>query len=101
SEGYFAALAQRPDIILLDLLLPGFTGTELLHLLRSNPDTARTPVILISALDGRPKTAGAEVRGDAFLRKPFDLDVLVRRIDETLAWQSPRHKSARFAPDPA
>ncbi len=95
SEGYFAALRERPDLILLDLLLPGFTGTELLHLLRTNPDIARVPIIVISALDARTGGSPTEVRGDAYLRKPFDLDLLVRKVERTLDSRSELHREAR------
>ena len=50
SAGYFAALTEGPEVILLDMLLPGFTGSELMHLLRTNPDVARIPIVVISAL---------------------------------------------------
>ena len=88
SSGYFSALTENPEIILLDLLLPGFTGSELMHLLRTNPDVARIPILVISALDAESNAPRDGRRADAYLRKPFGLERLARRIDDLLERRS-------------
>lgn len=88
SSGYFSALTENPEIILLDLLLPGFTGSELMHLLRTNPDVARIPIVVISALDAESNAPRDGRRADAYLRKPFGLERLARRIDDLLERRS-------------
>lgn len=83
SEGYFAALRERPDVVVLDLMLPGFTGSELMHLLRTNPDTRRIPILVISALPHALRST-TDDRPDDDLEKPFDLEHLVRRVESLL-----------------
>lgn len=97
SQGYFAALRERPDAIVLDLLLPGFTGSELLHLLRTNPDTARIPILVVSALHPALRSPGGD-RPDDDLEKPFDLELLARRVEALIekraALAAAAHRSA-------
>ncbi len=50
EQGLRLAQEKRPDIILLDLLLPKLSGTEVLRSLKSDPGTAKTPVIIVSSL---------------------------------------------------
>lgn len=72
-------LAEDPDVILLDLVLPGMDGYTFLRELRRHPDKRDTPVIVLSAAvpPSRHKIAGA----DAFIRKPFDFDSLLHVIE--------------------
>lgn len=69
------AEAYRPDLVLLDLVLEGRSGFDVLEALRGNALTSRTPVLVISAssdVDAHVLAAGA----DRFLPKPFDPDQL-------------------------
>lgn len=50
AEGLSQALLEKPDLILLDLILPKVPGLEILKQLRANPETAKTPVIILSVL---------------------------------------------------
>jgi signal transduction histidine kinase/CheY-like chemotaxis protein len=74
------------DVILLDLHLPDMNGAEVLRQLRQRPETARTPVVVVSADAspgqlGRLRAAGA----DAFLSKPFDIGEFLVTVDGFLA----------------
>jgi CheY-like chemotaxis protein len=68
--------AQRPDLILLDLMLPVEDGWTFLRARRSEPSLARVPVVVISATDHARLLEAKELGADAFLSKPFDLDAL-------------------------
>lgn len=74
------ALAASPDLILLDLMLPGIDGAEISRQLRANPRTASIPIVLLSAarqLGQHARKMGA----NAMLQKPFDLDALEELIE--------------------
>ena len=81
-------LAQRhaPDLILLDLHLPDLPGREVLRLLRADPRTRRTPVVVITA-DATPGTAEALLAegATAFLTKPLDVRAFLSTVDRALA----------------
>lgn len=71
---------------MLDLLLPGATGHQVTHLLRTNPEVAGTPILVLSALDeGERFRFGSRHRADAYVGKPFDLKRLLDRIEVLLA----------------
>lgn len=80
-----AALAllddHHPDVILMDVMMPGMTGTEVLQAVRARPDTVETPVILVTMLD-RPDDIvyGLELGANDYLTKPVQAEVLVARV---------------------
>lgn len=64
---------QRPDLILLDVMMPGMDGYQLVARLKANAATAGIPVVLLSALDDRSSRAhGLTAGAEAFLTKPVD-----------------------------
>jgi CheY-like chemotaxis protein len=77
---------QQPDLIVLDVRMPGMDGFELCERLRLMPHTQLTPVVFLSAacsLDERVR--GLSVGGDDFIRKPFDGAELLARVKLHLA----------------
>jgi DNA-binding response OmpR family regulator len=76
-QGLEKLVAQRPDVVLLDLELPGMEGTELLLRKAKLPPVAKTPVIIITAVSNPPMLDGTV----AMLRKPFSLEELLSAID--------------------
>jgi DNA-binding response OmpR family regulator len=75
-----------PAIALLDVMLPGKSGIELLREVRADPALASIPVIVVSAWTREAdQTAAAEAGANAFLGKPFDIDVLRSMVRELLA----------------
>jgi DNA-binding response OmpR family regulator len=80
EAGLAEALAAPPDLVLLDLLLPGIDGWEVARRLRAEPSTARVPVLVVSIVD---EGAGAEVGAVGHLTKPFrarDVESMVRAL---------------------
>lgn len=79
EEGYWFARNHQYDVILLDIMLPGMSGLEILQGLRSKGDNV--PVILISARDTvDQRIEGLEIGADDYLIKPFALEELIARV---------------------
>ena len=77
---------NRPDIVLLDLRLPGMDGYQVCQRLKSDPLTSEIPVIMVTAfLTGSSDTVrGLEYGADDYLNKPVDLDVLAAKVKSVL-----------------
>jgi len=83
--GLRLALERPPDLILLDVLMPGLDGLELLGRLRVNPATVSVPVVLLTArTDSRDLVRGLELGADDYITKPFDIEELVARVGAVL-----------------
>ncbi len=75
------ALSDSPDIILLDVMMPGMDGFEVCRRLKDDPDTAHIPVVMVTALDDRAdRLRGLEIGADDFLSKPVDAPQLIGRM---------------------
>jgi len=75
------AAAEKPDIILLDVMMPGMDGFAVCRRLKDDPETRHIPVVLITALDGRSdRVNGLEAGADEFLTKPIDDVMLFARM---------------------
>jgi len=75
------AAAEKPDIILLDVMMPGMDGFQVCRRLKEDAATRHIPVVLITALDGRAdRISGLEAGADEFLTKPIDDVVLFARV---------------------
>ncbi len=76
-----AAMAPPPDLILLDLMMPGMDGFEVLRRLRAQASTAQIPVILLTALDDADSEARAfRLGADDYLNKPIRAPRLLARV---------------------
>ncbi|THD38248.1 MAG: response regulator [Sphingomonas sp.] len=74
------------DLVLLDMVMPGMTGVQVLAELRSRTETSDLPVIVVTARSDPEAAIEALAAGaDDHLAKPFDFDVLAARIERTLA----------------
>jgi two-component system cell cycle response regulator len=70
-----------PDLVLLDVMMPGMDGFEVCRRLRANPDTAEIPVLFVTALDDREtRLQGISAGADDFISKPFDRAELRLRV---------------------
>ncbi|HPA39321.1 MAG TPA: response regulator, partial [Phenylobacterium sp.] len=75
------AAKEKPDIILLDVMMPGMDGFQVCRRLKDDPETRHLPVVLVTALDGRgDRIAGLEAGADEFLTKPIDDVMLFARV---------------------
>ena len=92
AEGFSDARAFRdalsgskPDLIILDIMLPGEDGVELLKFLKGNPDTCRIPVIMATAKGMEyDKVQGLDLGADDYLVKPFGMMEMVSRVKAVL-----------------
>lgn len=82
-------LKQRPDVLLMDLVMPGKTGFELLREIRSEPALRYMPVIVLTAAsDSDTKLRALELGATDFLSKPVDSSELVLRLRNALAFKA-------------
>ena len=87
EQGLAAALDARrpPALIILDLLLPGMSGSELCRRLRREPATRRTPIIMLTALATEAeRVAGLDLGADDYIAKPFSVRELMARVRAVL-----------------
>jgi len=86
DEGLKMAQSDRPDLVISDIMMPKVNGLELLAALRSSPDTASLPVILLSAkAQVADVQRGLELGADDYVTKPFDPLELIDRVYKVLA----------------
>lgn len=84
-----SAQSELPDLILLDIALPGLNGLEVCHRLKEDPATATTPVLLLTGYVDQTNREAAERAGaQGFIAKPFSPAALVARIEEALSHRS-------------
>jgi two-component system cell cycle response regulator len=81
EEGLAKAAELTPDLILLDVMMPGMDGFEVCRRLRADPLLAEVPVIMVTALDDRDsRLQGIKAGADDFVSKPFDVAELRARV---------------------
>lgn len=84
-EALRAVESQMPDLVVLDLMLPGLSGLDVLKELRRRPETQSLPVILLTALrEERDRIEGLKVGADDYLSKPFSPEELILRVRAVL-----------------
>jgi two-component system phosphate regulon response regulator PhoB len=84
-EGLLAAREQRPDLVLLDLMLPDVSGTEVCRAIKDDPSTRTTPVVMLTArAEEIDRVVGFEIGADDYVTKPFSVRELVLRIRAVL-----------------
>ena len=85
QAGLKSVKRDRPDLIILDIMLPGLDGFEICQMLRSDGDTAQIPIIILSAKSQETdKVVGLELGADDYMTKPFSPRELVARVKAIL-----------------
>lgn len=85
SSGITKAINEQPDLILLDIVMPGITGIEACKTLISNTTTSRIPIILVTAkADAEDTKEGLEAGAFDYIKKPFNKTELMARVNSAL-----------------
>ena len=111
KEGFYPLLApdgetailkakrEKPDLILLDILLPNADGLEVLRAIRSDESIGRTPVVMLTAKgDETDRIVGLELGADDYITKPFSPREVVARIKAVFRRSRPADREAEAAP---
>jgi DNA-binding NarL/FixJ family response regulator len=79
-EALFEIAAEPPDLVLLDIVMPGMNGLEVCRHLRADPATQMLPVVMITASGDQEKVTALEAGADDFVQKPFNQAELLARV---------------------
>ncbi len=85
KDGIRLAQEEKPDLILLDMLLPGMNGIEAAKQLRLSPETIHTPIIAMTAIGTRDIEEICSRAGiNDFIRKPYETEDLLNKVNNNL-----------------
>lgn len=85
-EGLRKVKEEKPDLLILDVMLPGLDGFEVCHRLRAETQTAQLPILMLSAKgQAADKAMGLQVGANEYLTKPVERSVLLSTIETLLA----------------
>ena len=103
GDGLFSTLSDPfPELILLDIMLPGEDGIQILKKLRQDERTKAIPIIMLTAKSAEyDKVIGLDNGADDYVTKPFSFAELAARVRSVLSRTGPRTGSEPAAPDPA
>jgi two-component system alkaline phosphatase synthesis response regulator PhoP len=95
-EALKVAYARRPDLIVLDLMLPGMSGLDFLKFLRADEKLRETPVIILSCRgEEKDRVLGLETGADDYIPKPFGVRELIARVRAQLRRRAPEKERNR------
>ena len=94
-EGIKEALEERPDLIILDIMLPGLDGYEVCYQLRQKPETFTLPILMLSAKARQEdKDIGIKMGADDYLAKPADPSEILAKVETLLTGANASKKKA-------
>ena len=88
AEALRSIKERNPDLVLLDVMMPGMTGYEVCQAIRADPETRALPVVLVTALDSSERVRGLEAGADDFITKPIHQPELLARVKSLLRIKS-------------
>ena len=102
ASGIEIAIAEQPDAILMDVMMPGVDGPTTFRTMQQNPEIANIPVLLLTAkVQGVDQRRFAGLGVAAILFKPFDPLTLAEQISQVLGWSDlPRNQPPAQTPSP-
>ncbi len=98
ARDFYKKLSERkPDLILLDIMLPDEDGLEMVRKLRFMPETKKIPIILVTAKDSEiDKVKGLDIGADDYMTKPFGIMELISRVKALLRRSQTAEKERRL-----
>ena len=85
KEGAFKAMSEKPDLMLIDIMMPELDGLEMIKIVRANSDLKKVPIIVVSALGRNEDIEKAiKVGADDYVIKPYNASNLARKIANLL-----------------
>ena len=101
-EGLRKAQNEQPDLIILDVMLPGKDGFEICYNLRSEPRTTKLPILMLSAKAREAdKDTGLKVGADSYLSKPIAPSEIIRNVERLLERKTSVMSSADILHSPS
>jgi len=100
-EGLKAARRRTPDLVILDIIMPGMDGYTVCREMRSDPLLAEVPILFLTAkIKDEDKIAGFNAGADDYLCKPFNIDELILRLRQSCAAPGgrPKPKKKKWKP---
>ena len=100
-EGLRKARSEKPDVIILDVMLPGIDGFEVCHHLRADPQTAQVRILMLSAKAREAdKDSGLKVGADDYIIKPAAPSEILSRVENLLEQKNGARHSANVLHSP-
>jgi len=96
NAGLKRAMDERPDLVILDIMMPHLSGLQVARLLRTDPKTTSIPILMLTAKgEETDQIAGLQVGADDYVTKPFSMKLLLARVEALLR----RNRSQSAAED--